>query len=79
MSLAPGDMLVLVTDGFYEWENPEGEDFGFARLEKVIRESCDYSPGEVIKRLHSSVISFCQGTKQMDALTAVVLKRKVVA
>ena len=35
-------MFVLVPDGFYEWENPEGEDFGLARLEKVIRESCDY-------------------------------------
>jgi serine phosphatase RsbU (regulator of sigma subunit) len=76
VSLAPGDMLVLVTDGFYEWENPQGEDFGFARLEKVIRESCDYSPREVIQRLHASVISFCEGTKQMDDLTAVVLKRK---
>ncbi len=76
VSLAPGDMVVLVTDGVYEWENPQGEDFGLARLEKVIRESCDYSPEEVIQRLHSAVISFCQGTKQMDDLTAVVLKRK---
>lgn len=79
VSLAPGDMLVLVTDGFYEWENPEGEDFGLSRLEKVIRESCDYSPEEVIQRLRSAVINFCEGTKQLDDLTAVVLKRKVVS
>ena len=78
LSLGPGDMFVMVTDGFYEWENPQGEDFGLARLQKVIRESCDYSPEEVIQRLHSAVISFCQGTKQMDDLTAVVLKRKVL-
>jgi serine phosphatase RsbU (regulator of sigma subunit) len=77
VSLAPGDMLVLVTDGFYEWENPQGEEFGVVRLEKVIRESRDYSPRELIERLHSSVISYCEGTKQMDDLTAVVLKRKV--
>jgi serine phosphatase RsbU (regulator of sigma subunit) len=79
VSLAPGDMLVLVTDGFYEWENPEGEDFGLMRLEKVIRESCDYSPEEVIERLRSAVTGFCEGTKQMDDLTAVVLKRKVLS
>ena len=79
VSLAPGDMLVLVTDGFYEWENPEGEDFGLTRLEKVIRESCDYSPAEVIERLRSAVAGFCEGTKQMDDLTAVVLKRKVLS
>jgi serine phosphatase RsbU (regulator of sigma subunit) len=76
VSLAPGDMLVLVTDGFYEWENPNGNEYGIERLEKVIRESRDYSPRELIERLHSSVISFCEGTKQMDDLTAVVLKGK---
>ena len=79
VSLAPGDMLVTVTDGFYEWENPGGEDFGMERLEQVIREFCNDSPGEVIRKLHSAVISFCQGTKQMDDLTAVVLKRKVMS
>lgn len=79
VSLAPGDMFVMVTDGFYEWENPQGEDFGLARLQQVIQESRDYSPEEVIQRLHSAVISFCQGTKQMDDLTAVVLKRKVLS
>ncbi|MCM3902658.1 MAG: serine/threonine-protein phosphatase, partial [Pyrinomonadaceae bacterium] len=51
VSLAPGDMFVMVTDGFYEWENPQGEDFGLARLQNVIQESCDYSPEEVIQRL----------------------------
>ncbi|HKO98734.1 MAG TPA: PP2C family protein-serine/threonine phosphatase [Pyrinomonadaceae bacterium] len=75
VGLAPGDMFVLVTDGFYEWENPQGEDFGFERLETVLREACDYSAAEVIQRLHAAVINFCQGTKQMDDLTAVVLKR----
>jgi serine phosphatase RsbU (regulator of sigma subunit) len=75
--LAPGDMLVLVTDGFYEWENPQGEEFGLTRLQEVIRESCDYPACEVIQRLHSTLLNFCQGTEQKDDLTAVVLKRKV--
>jgi serine phosphatase RsbU (regulator of sigma subunit) len=75
--LAPGDMLVLVTDGFYEWENPQGEEFGLTRLEEVIRESRDYPAREVIQRLHSTLMNFCQGTEQKDDLTAVVLKRKV--
>ena len=74
--LEAGDMLVLITDGFYEWENPDGEEFGIARLEAVIRQSCDCTPEEVISRLRSSVMSFCRGTKQMDDLTAVILKRQ---
>ena len=78
LCLARGDMLVLVTDGFYEWENPEGEEFGLKRLEAVIRESRDYSAEEVISRLRSAVAHFCRGTEQMDDLTAVILKRKVM-
>jgi serine phosphatase RsbU (regulator of sigma subunit) len=71
-----GDLLVLVTDGFYEWANRNGEEFGLARLEAVIRESRDYSATEIIARLRAAVAKFCQGTEQQDDLTAVVLKRK---
>lgn len=74
--LATGDMLALVTDGFYEWENPDGEQFGLKRLEAVIRESRDYPAAEVIARLRSAVEKFCEGTAQNDDLTAVILKRK---
>ena len=75
VSLETGDMLVLITDGFYEWENPEGEEFGLERLETVIRESCDCPAQEVISRLRSAVVAFCRGTEQKDDLTAVILRR----
>ena len=74
--LAPGDMIVLVTDGFYEWENPQGEEFGLERLEQTIREARDRPAEGVILSLRLSVESFCQGTEQKDDLTAIVLKRK---
>lgn len=73
---APGDMLVLVTDGFYEWENPDGKEFGLSRLEDVVRESRDASAEDVIVRLRSAVEKFCKGTEQKDDLTAVILRRK---
>ena len=76
--LAPNDMIVLVTDGFYEWENPNGDEFGLHRLESVILQSHDCSAEEVIARLRFSVEDFCGGTEQKDDLTAVVLKRKAV-
>jgi serine phosphatase RsbU (regulator of sigma subunit) len=73
--LASGDLLALVTDGFYEWENPEGEEFGLTRLEAVIRDARDCAAEEVIAKLRSAVESFCKGTEQKDDLTAVILKR----
>jgi serine phosphatase RsbU (regulator of sigma subunit) len=75
-SMGAGDMIVVVTDGFYEWQNADGEEFGLTRLEETIREARDCSAEEVITRLHTAVKSFSKGTEQKDDLTAVVLKRK---
>ena len=77
--LEPNDMIVLVTDGFYEWENPSGEEFGLKRLDSVILESRDCSAEEIIARLRLAVENFCKGTEQKDDLTAVILKRKPAA
>jgi serine phosphatase RsbU (regulator of sigma subunit) len=74
--LEEGDMIVLVTDGFYEWQNPEHEEFGLERLKDTIRQARDCSAEEVITRLYAAVQDFAKGTEQNDDLTAVVLKRK---
>jgi serine phosphatase RsbU (regulator of sigma subunit) len=74
--LNAGDMLVLTTDGFYEWQNPDKEEFGIGRLKETIREARDCSAEEVIDRLYKAVKDFSRGTEQADDLTAVVLKRK---
>ncbi|HET8781680.1 MAG TPA: PP2C family protein-serine/threonine phosphatase [Pyrinomonadaceae bacterium] len=75
-SLSAGDMLVLITDGFYEWQSPEKEEFGVERVKNVIRDARDCSAEEVISRLYKAVKDFSKGTEQADDLTAVVLKRK---
>lgn len=74
--LKAGDMIVLVTDGFYEWQNPESEEFGLERLKDTIQQARDCSAEEVIARLCAAVKEFSRGTEQQDDLTAVVLKRK---
>ena len=75
--LRSGDMLVLVTDGFFEWQNPESEEFGLERLRATICEARDCSAEEVITRLYTAVKLFSRGTEQNDDLTVVVLKRKI--
>ena len=77
--LASGDVLALITDGFYEWENPSGEEFGIERLAAVLREARGASAEGVIERLRSAVADFCEGTPQKDDLTAVILRRKFAA
>lgn len=75
LELASGDLLLLATDGFFEWENAREEQFGHDRLGQTIRAARDKSAAEIISTLHQEVLRFSGGTKQMDDLTAIVLKR----
>ena len=74
--LEDGDMIVIVTDGFYEWRNPENEEFGLERLKETIRQGRDDSAKDVIEKLYDAVKKFSKGTKQEDDCTAIVLRRK---
>jgi len=76
ISLDPGDMLILVTDGFFEWENREDEQFGLDRLDEAIREAHELPANEIISTLHSAVLDFVDGAEQPDDLTAVIVKRE---
>ena len=71
-----GDLLVITTDGFFEWANAQEEQFGEERMEDVIRASRNKPPAEIISALYKAVIEFSGGTAQDDDLTAVVIKRK---
>jgi sigma-B regulation protein RsbU (phosphoserine phosphatase) len=68
-------MLVLATDGFFEWANSQGELFGPKRLEEAIRTSKEKQPREIISALYQATIAFSSGTKQQDDLTVVIIKR----
>ena len=74
--MAPGDLLVLTTDGFFEWANAHDEQFGLERLQESIRSTRDLRSSEIIAQLHAAVVKFAGGTAQQDDLTAVVVKRR---
>jgi PAS domain S-box-containing protein len=69
-----GDILVLVTDGFFEWADKGDKQFGEERVAHAITSRCHLSADEIISGLYKDVLHFSQGTKQMDDLTAVVIK-----
>ena len=75
VKFAPGDILVLVTDGFVEWTNADDEDFGQQRLEEVVSAFRDKPSAKIIAELYSSVLKFASSTPQLDDLTALVVKR----
>jgi serine phosphatase RsbU (regulator of sigma subunit) len=75
LNLQAGDLVLLITDGFFEWENASGEQFGIERMADAIRRASDLAPEEIIAELYQAVLTFSNGTKQNDDLTAVVIKR----
>jgi serine phosphatase RsbU (regulator of sigma subunit) len=79
LDLSPGDLVVLATDGFFEWANAGKEFFGVNRLTQTIRANREKHPAEIIKTLYQAVIEFSGGTPQKDDLTAVVIKRRGIS
>ncbi len=73
--LAPGDMLVLLTDGFFEWSNPAGEQFGTRRVHDVVHAHRAAPAEQLIALLYDAVVEFAAGSPQADDLTAVIVKR----
>src|SRR4029078_13153117 len=58
ISMGAGDLLVLLTDGFSEWENAQQEDFGIPRLQEAIRAARNQPASQIIASLHESVVRF---------------------
>jgi serine phosphatase RsbU (regulator of sigma subunit) len=77
LSMKPGDIVLLITDGFFEWENSAGEAFGSERITAIVRQFSNREPEVIVAELYDSVLNFAQGTPQQDDLTAVLIKRSL--
>jgi phosphoserine phosphatase RsbU/P len=75
LDLAPGDLLVLLSDGIYEYHDPQGEQFGEQRVEAILRESHGKPTAELSAILQDAVRSFAKGAPQEDDMTVVLVKR----
>jgi sigma-B regulation protein RsbU (phosphoserine phosphatase) len=74
VALAPGDWLVIFTDGLVEAENARAEDYGEARLLTAIEAAKSFSPAELLKRLMTELDLFVGNTPQHDDVTCMLLK-----
>ncbi len=74
--LAPGDILVLLSDGIYEYRDAHDEEFGERRAEDIVRAHHDKPAAELAARLLASVQAFAGNAMQEDDMTVVLVKRK---
>jgi len=68
----PGDVFVLLTDGFTELPNRSGQELGFSSVESLIIEQADRPLREIAKSLYEQAERF---GKQVDDQTLLIRRR----
>ncbi|MDX1708432.1 MAG: SpoIIE family protein phosphatase, partial [Desulfobacterales bacterium] len=73
LQLAPGDRLLLYTDGVVEAMNDKGEIFGFQRLMDVVQEASSMDADSLLKNVLEKVQAFAGKAAQHDDLTVITI------
>jgi sigma-B regulation protein RsbU (phosphoserine phosphatase) len=75
IQLAPGDSLLLYTDGLTEAFSPDGDLFGETRLAEALSASQSVTSDGLIQSVEESLNEFIQSTPLGDDLTMLVIRR----
>lgn len=78
ITLAPGDWLVIFTDGLVEAENIHQAEYGEVRVRTVLDAGKSSSPAEMLKRLMAELDLFVGNTPQHDDVTCMLLKAEAL-
>jgi sigma-B regulation protein RsbU (phosphoserine phosphatase) len=73
--LAPGDTLVLYTDGVTEAQSDDGVEFGEGRLAEILRQNAQLPVPALLQAIVAAVQKF-SGREQEDDITLVVARRE---
>jgi hypothetical protein len=74
ITLAPGDWLIIFTDGLVEAVNARDEEYGETRLLVTLEAGKSLQPNDLLKRLMYELDVFVGNTPQHDDVTCMLLK-----
>jgi sigma-B regulation protein RsbU (phosphoserine phosphatase) len=72
--VAPGQIIVIATDGIWEARNPKGEMFSKDRIRKIIRRNATQTANDIQYAILDSLKRFQKEVKLEDDMTLVVIK-----
>jgi phosphoserine phosphatase len=75
IGLSPGDIVLLISDGVYEYHDRDGATYGEARVESVARSHGARPMADLAARILADVEAFAGGAPQQDDVTLVLLAR----
>jgi serine phosphatase RsbU (regulator of sigma subunit) len=70
-----GDILVVISDGLTDAQNPKEEMFGAQRLLQIIRQEAPSGGHAIERRFLKAIEEFTQGTPQTDDITFVIVEK----
>ena len=76
LDMQPGDILLLLSDGIYEYRNAHDEEFGQERVQAIVRAHHRKPAAALAGTLLEAVRSFAEGARQEDDITVVLVKRE---
>ncbi len=74
VTLEPGDLFLMYTDGVVEADGPDGSKYGYDRLEEVAQQLAKLTSVEVARGIRESLDQFTRGTPLEDDVTYVVIR-----
>jgi sigma-B regulation protein RsbU (phosphoserine phosphatase) len=74
LTLEPGDILTLFTDGITEQENEHGDEFSLERLKEIVLNSETESTTALVAKIVEAVSVYAGEKEQADDLTVVAVK-----
>jgi sigma-B regulation protein RsbU (phosphoserine phosphatase) len=75
IAVAPGDLVVLYTDGVTEAMDANGQMFGEDRLQETLAAHAGASPHQIVEAVVDAVRAFAGGIAQSDDLALLVIRR----
>ena len=73
LQIAPGDQVLLITDGLSEWTDRNGVQFGHDRVLHLAQAIHQQKPDGLLEQLLAAVTAHSQGTVPQDDITLVAL------
>jgi sigma-B regulation protein RsbU (phosphoserine phosphatase) len=75
VSLAPGDLLMIYSDGVTEAEDGNDQEFGMDRVIEVLQSHRQQPADAIVEQIVKSIDAFAGTAPQHDDITLMVLKR----
>lgn len=74
VTLEPGDLVLMFTDGITESRSKKNEEFTEERLIDLVKKHSKLSAEKVVEKIHDALNAFTKGADPMDDMTVVAIK-----